>query len=118
MHPVLIAAAVTAVAFAVAAPASADPDNKNTVVVTLNCPGATYSGVSIAQNNALPFQIQGETFVAISQEISFIDGDGNLVVVRTNPGIDLGHDLVTCTYLYPGFPFLVTGRFLITGRDG
>ncbi len=110
----ILVATVVAAALVVAGSASADPNNKNTVTVTLNCSGATYTGVSIAQNNALPFQIAGTTFVAVAQEISFVDGDGNPVVVRTNPGIERGHDLVTCTYLYPGFPFLVTGRFLIT----
>jgi hypothetical protein len=113
MRSMVVATAVAA-ALVVAAPASADPNNKNTVTVTLNCPGATYTGISIVQNNALPFQIAGETFVAVAQEISFVDADGNVVVVRSNRGIEDAHDLVTCTYLYPGFPFLVTGRFLIT----
>jgi hypothetical protein len=99
-----------------AGPALADPVNKNTVTVTLTCPTATYTGISITQNNALPFQIEGETFVAISQEISFVDGDGNVVVVRSNPGIEHNQELVTCTYVYPGFPFLVTGGFLFTGQ--
>jgi hypothetical protein len=103
-------------ALALSAPAAADPINKNTVIITLTCPDAVYTGISILQNSALPFQIAGETFVAISQEISFVDGDGNLVVVRQNPGIELGRELVSCTYSYPGFPFLVTGRFLITGQ--
>ena len=110
----LAVVAVAALAFAGAA--GADPVNKNTVTVTLTCPSATYTGLSILQNSALPFLIEGETFVAISQEISFVDADGNLVVVRTNPGIDQNHALVPCTYLYPGFPFLVTGQFLLTGR--
>lgn len=108
---------VTAVAALVfAATAGADPVNKNTVTVTLTCPSATYTGLSILQNSALPFLIEGETFAAISQEISFVDGEGNLVVVRSNPGIEHNQALVPCTYLYPGFPFLVTGQFLFTGR--
>jgi hypothetical protein len=115
MRLMLLAAALVA-GLTLSATAAADPINKNTVTVTLTCPDATYTGISISQNNALPFQIAGETFVAISQEISFVDGDGNLVVVRANPGIGRGRNLVTCTYLYPGFPFLVTGRFLITGH--
>jgi hypothetical protein len=81
----------------------------------LTCPGTTYTGITIGHNSAVVFQLAGESFVAISQEISYVDGDGNLVVVRTNPGIANEQDLVTCTYVYPGFPFLVTGRFLITG---
>ncbi len=98
-----------------ASAAGADPSNKNSVAVTLSCPGRVLTGVTIFQNNAVVFQVEGETFVAISQVISFVDPDtGELVVVRTNPGIGNNHELVTCTYTYPGFPVLVTGRFQIT----
>lgn len=112
----LLFAAILAAVLVLPATAVGDPQNKNTVTVTLTCPNATYIGVSIAQNNALPFQIVGETFVAITQQISYVDGDGNLIVVRQNPGIENGHDLVPCTYTYPGFPYLVTGEFLFTGN--
>jgi hypothetical protein len=50
--------------------------------------------------------------------ISYVDGGGQTVVVRSNPGIERRDDLVTCTYTYPGFPYLVTGLFLFTGRTG
>jgi hypothetical protein len=113
MRTLLFACALAA-ALVLAATAAADPDNKNTVTVTLTCPAGVYTGITIGHNSAVVFQVAGETFVAISQEISYVDGDGNLVVVRTNPGIEHGQDLVTCTYVYPGFPFLVTGRFLFT----
>jgi hypothetical protein len=47
--------------------------------------------------------------------ISFVDPDtGETVVVRNNPG--QGHDLTTCTYMYAGFPVLVTGEFQLTGH--
>jgi hypothetical protein len=116
MRAVMLTIALAA-ALVVPTSAAGDPGNTNTVTVTLTCSDATYTGVSIEQNNALPFQIVGETFVAISQEISYVDGDGNLVVVRQNPGIEHGHDLVPCTYTYPGFPYLVTGQFLFTGNS-
>src|SRR5437870_2773454 len=94
-------------ALAVAAPATADPNNVNTVSVTLDC-GAhgTFTGLSIAQNSALPFAIAGSTAQAVAQDISYVDDTGTTVVVRSNPGIDRGQNLVTCTYNYPGFPFL------------
>jgi hypothetical protein len=113
MRSLLLAAAIVC-ALLVPAAAGADPNNKNTVTVTLSCPGATYTGVSILQNNALPFQIVGETFVAVAQQISYVDGNGNLVVVRQNPGIEHNRDLVPCTYEYPGFPYTVTGEFLFS----
>jgi hypothetical protein len=97
--------------------AGADPSNTNSVEVTLNCPGRALTGVTIFRNNAVVFQVEGETFVAISQAISFVDSEtGELVVVRSNPGIGNSHELATCTYMYPGFPVLVTGEFLITGH--
>jgi hypothetical protein len=111
------AALVAGVAAAALAPAAApaDPINRNTVTVTLEC-GArgTFTGTSIEQNSALPFAIAGATTQAIAQEISYVDDTGTTVVVRSNPGIDRGRPLVPCTYNYPGFPFLVTGRFLFT----
>ena len=115
MRSLLFLATLAAV-LVVPATAVGDPHNKNTVAVTLTCPKTTYIGVSIEQNNALPFQIVDETFVAISQQISYVDGDGNLIVVRQNPGIENSHDLVPCTYTYPGFPYIVTGEFLFTGN--
>ena len=107
---------LAALALAVAAPAAADPDNGNSVEVTINCPGRSLTGVTIEHNNAVVFQVRGEHFVAITQEISYVDPDtGETVYVRTNSG--QGHDLVTCTYMYPGFPVLVTGQFQLTGSQ-
>jgi hypothetical protein len=119
LAPAAIAAlAPAAAALALAGPAAADPVNKNTVEVTLDCGAAgTFTGRSILQNSALPFAIEGSTMQAVAQEISFADETGATVVVRDNPGKGLDARLVTCTYNYPGFPFLVTGRFLLTGRS-
>jgi hypothetical protein len=91
------------------ASASADPLNANSIQVTIVCPDASYTGVTIEHNSAVVFQLAGTFGVAISQEISFVDGTGETVTVRTNPG--QGHTLVRCTYEYPGFPYLVTGLF-------
>ena len=98
----VLAALLAAGAFA--GMAGADPSNKNSVEVTLNCPGRALTGVTIFQNNAVVFQVKGESFVAISQAVSFVDPDtGELFVVRTNPGIENNQALFTCTYTYPGF---------------
>ena len=99
---------------ALAATAHADPANKNAIQVTITCPDASYTGVTIERNDAVVFQLALVTGVAITQQISYVDGDGNTVVVRTNPG--QGHDLVPCTYSYPGFPYLVTGLFQFPGN--
>jgi hypothetical protein len=106
--------AVGLVAFLAASPVGAEPGNANSIEVTLNCTGRTLTGITIEHNNAVVFQVKGETFVAISQVVSFVDPDtGETVVVRANLGA--GHDLTTCTYTYPGFPVLVTGEFQFTG---
>src|SRR6266498_1458006 len=42
-----------------------NPANRNGLLVELNCPAGTFTGVTIAQNNAVPFQIVGETQVAV-----------------------------------------------------
>jgi hypothetical protein len=109
-----IAAAVAAAALAAPAAATADPSNKNTVEVTLDC-GAQgqFTGTSVFQSDALPFAISGATTQAIAKEISYVDETGTTIVVRDQPGMQ-HHELVTCTYRYSGFPFLVTGRFLFT----
>jgi hypothetical protein len=109
-----IAAAAIVAALAAPAAATADPSNKNTVEVTLDC-GAhgQFTGTSVFQSNALPFAISGSTAQAIAKEISYVDETGATIVVRDQSGMQ-HHDLVTCTYRYPGFPFLVTGRFLFT----
>jgi hypothetical protein len=96
-----------------AAAAQADPANKNALELTITCPAASYTGVTIERNDAVVFQLTLDSGVAITQQISYVDGDGNTVVVRTNPG--QGHDLVRCTYEYPGFPYLVTGLFQFPG---
>ena len=116
---------LVALAFPVG-PAGADPANnpanRNGLLVELDCPSGTFTGVTIAQNNAVPFQIVGETQVAVAKSISFVDltdPTGTVVVVLDNPGVGHGREdkLVTCTYTEPDlFPnLLITGEFLFTG---
>lgn len=112
MKIIAVLAALLA-AGALAATAQADPANRNAIDVTITCPDASYTGVTIERNDAVVFQLALATGVAITQQISYVDGEGNTVVVRTNPGE--GHYLVACTYEYPGFPYLVTGLFQFPG---
>jgi hypothetical protein len=105
--------AVAAV-LALAAPAAADPSGKDAVTVTLTCPSGTFTGTSIEQASSLPFTLSGTSQVAVSHAIWFFDADGQRVDVRSQPGSGL--DLVTCTYEYPGFPFLVYGAFAFSGH--
>jgi hypothetical protein len=117
MSRTLAVCATVLAAAAVPATAVADPHNANSVAVTLDCgANGTFTGTSIFQSNALPFAISGATTQAIATEISFVDDTGTTVVVRDQPGLQ-HQQLVTCTYRYPGFPFLVTGRFLFTNRS-
>ena len=99
---------------ALAAPAAADPSGKDAVQVTLTCPNDTFTGTSIEQANSLPFTLSDTTQVAVSHAIWYFDDSGQRVDVRSQPGDGL--DLVTCTYTYPGFPFLVYGAFAFSGH--
>ena len=108
-------ALLTAVAaLASAAPAAADPSGKDAIQVTLTCPDGTFTGSTIEQASSLPFTLSGTSQVAVSHAIWFFDDIGQRVDVRDQPGNGL--DLVTCTYNYPGFPFLVYGAFAFSGH--
>jgi hypothetical protein len=99
---------------AMAAPAAADPSGKDAVTVTLTCPDQTFTGTSIEQASSLPFTLSDTTQVAVSHAIWYFDENGQRVDVRSQPGNGL--DLVTCTYSYPGFPFLVYGAFAFSSQ--
>jgi hypothetical protein len=97
-----------------------NPANANALFVTLQCDdGSMFTGVTIAQNSAKPFQIVGTTATAVQFEGSFVDvTDPNLtpVVYLFTPGIAAQQSLVTCTFqepeLYPNL--LITGAFMFT----
>ena len=99
---------------ALVAPAAADPSGKDAISVTLHCPGGDVQGTTIEQASSLPFTLSGTSQVAVSHAIWFFDSDGQRVDVRDQPGNGL--NLVTCTYNYPGFPFLVYGAFAFSGH--
>jgi len=101
-------------ALALAAPAAADPSGKDAVQVTLTCPNGTFTGSTIEQASSLPFTLSGTSQVAVSHAIWFFDENNQRVDVRDQPGNGL--DLVTCTYTYPGFPFLVHGAFAFSAH--
>jgi hypothetical protein len=99
---------------ALVAPAAADPSGRDAIGVTLHCPGGDVQGTTIEQASSLPFTLAGTSQVAVSHAIWYFDETNQRVDVRTQPGNGL--DLVTCTYRYPGFPFLVYGAFAFSGH--
>jgi hypothetical protein len=99
---------------ALVAPAAADPSGKDAISVTLHCPGGDVQGTTIEQASSLPFTLAGTSQVAVSHAIWYFDETEQRVDVRAQPGNGL--DLVTCTYQYPGFPFLVYGAFAFSGH--
>jgi hypothetical protein len=99
---------------ALVAPAAADPSGKDAISVTLHCPGGDVQGTTIEQASSLPFTLAGTSQVAVSHAIWYFDAAGARVDVRSQPGNGL--DLVTCTYEYPGFPFLVHGAFAFSAH--
>ena len=107
----LVAIAAT---LALTVPAAADPSGKDAIEVTLSCPRQMFTGTSIEQASSLPFTLSGTSQVAVSHAIWFFDDSGQRVDVRDQPGNGL--DLVTCTYNYPGFPFVVYGAFAFSGH--
>ena len=82
--------------------------------MTLHCPGGDVQGTTIEQASSLPFTLAGTSQVAVSHAIWYFDETGRRVDVRSQPGNGL--NLVTCTYEYPGFPFLVYGAFAFSGH--
>ena len=120
MLVLLVVAAPLAVAGSARADVAQNPSNANALFVSLHCnDGATFRGVTIAQNSAKPFQIVGNTAVAVQFEGSFVDvtdPDLTPVVYLVTPGITRQHALVTCTFEEPElFPNLViTGEFMFT----
>ena len=124
MRRMMLVLMVVAAPWAVAGSARADvaqnPSNANALFVSLHCnDGSTFTGVTIAQNSAKPFQIVGTTAVAVQFEGSFVDvtdPDLTPVVYLVTPGITRQQALVTCTFEEPElFPNLViTGEFMFT----
>jgi hypothetical protein len=124
MRRMMLVLMVVAAQWAVAGSARADvaqnPSNANALFVSLQCnDGSTFTGVTIAQNSAKPFQVVGTTAVAVQFEGSFVDvtdPDLTPVVYLVTPGIAQQQALVTCTFEEPElFPNLViTGEFMFT----
>ena len=124
MRRMMLVLMVVAAQWAVAGSARADvaqnPSNANALFVSLHCnDGSTFTGVTIAQNSAKPFQVVGTNAVAVQFEGSYVDvTDPNRtpVVYLVTPGIAQQKSLVTCTFeepeLYPNL--VITGEFMFT----
>lgn len=101
---------------------SADPDNVNTLMVTLHCDdGRVLEGTSIIQNSGRPFTITTDTSVFIQMEGSFVDLDHPElppVTFETTPGYGMNAQLITCYYdVHFTRNLRVTGEFLETGLN-
>jgi hypothetical protein len=124
MRRIVLVLMVVAAQWAVAGSARADvaqnPANANALFVTLRCDdGSTFTGVTIAQNSAKPFQVVGTNAVAVQFEgwyVDVTDPDLTPVVYLFTPGIADQQALVTCTFEEPElFPnLLITGEFMFT----
>jgi hypothetical protein len=124
MQRMVLVLMLVVASWAVAGSARADvaqnPANANALLVTLSCEdGSTFTGVTIAQNSAKPFQVVGTTAIAVQFEGSFVDltdPDLTPVVYLFTPGIAERQALVTCVFeepeLYPNL--LITGEFMFT----
>jgi hypothetical protein len=123
MRRMMLVLMVVAAQWAVAGSARADvaqnPSNANALFVSLQCDGSTFTGVTIAQNSAKPFQIVGTTAIAVQFEGSFVDvtdPDMTPVVYLVTPGITRQRALVTCTFEEPELfaNLVITGEFMFT----
>jgi hypothetical protein len=124
MRRMMLVLMVVAAPWAAAGSARADvaqnPSNANALLVTLHCDdGSTFTGVTIAQNSAKPFQVVGTNAIAVQFEgfyVDVTDPDLTPVVYLVTPGIDQQQTLVTCTFeepeLYPNL--VITGEFMFT----
>ncbi len=104
--------AVTAGTLALAAPASADPDNDLTLPFTMTCPDAEYD-VVIQPANTAAFHVIGSTAMFVWKRIEFTTPEGETGAI--NRGIQGGGHagLVMCTYTgaVSGNDYVVTGFF-------
>lgn len=95
-----------------ATPASAGPDNDNTLPFTMTCPDGDVD-VVIQPANTAAFHVVGSTTMFVWKRIEFTTPDGESGVI--DRGIQgRGHrELVTCTYTgaVSGNAYTVTGFF-------
>jgi hypothetical protein len=106
------AAALLALALG-AAPASADPANRNTLSLTLDCGGSGTFDAVFELSSADSFHLVSTSSNFVWKSLSYVTSTGETGQIdRGIQGGDHG-DLVTCTYTGPssGNAYVVTGFF-------
>jgi hypothetical protein len=109
---VIVLSAIALLAFAAAGPAAADPANKNTLELTLDCGTAGKLDAVFELSSADSFHLVSTSSNFLWKSLAFVTPSGETGVI--DRGIQGGgHDLVTCTYIGPasGNHYTVTGFF-------
>ena len=110
----LLVALALPVLFAItAAPAGADPANKNTLQLTLTCPGPTSIQAVFEPSSSDSFHLVSTSSNFLWKSLLYVTPTG--VTGEIDRGIEGGGhaQLVTCTYIGPasGNHYTVTGFF-------
>jgi hypothetical protein len=108
---ILLAAVVTLLAVA-AAPAAADPANKNTLHFTLTCPNGSVEAV-FELSSSDSFHIVEFSSNFLWKSLDFVTPTGQTGRIERGIQGDGHSDLVTCTYIgaVSGNHYTVTGFF-------
>jgi hypothetical protein len=110
----LIVALALPVLFAItAAPAGADPANKNTLQLTLTCPGAPPIQAVFELSSADSFHLVSTSSNFLWKSLSYVTPTGQTGEIDRGIQGDGHQQLVTCTYTGPasGNSYTVTGFF-------
>jgi hypothetical protein len=110
----LLVALALPVLFAItAAPAGADPANKNTLQLTLTCPGAPPIQAVFELSSADSFHLVSTSSNFLWKSLSFVTPTGQTGEIDRGIQGDGHQQLVTCTYTGPasGNSYTVTGFF-------
>jgi hypothetical protein len=109
----LVGLALSVALSVAAAPAGADPANKNTLELTLTCPGAPPIEAVFELSSADSFHLVSTSSNFLWKSLSYVTPTGQTGEI--DRGIEGGghQQLVTCTYTGPasGNSYTVTGFF-------
>lgn len=108
--PALVLSALIAI---VAAPAGADPANKNTLELTLTCPGAAPVQAVFQLSSADSFHVVSTSSNFLWKSLSYVMPSGQTGEIDRGIQGNGHQELVTCTYIGPasGNQYTVTGFY-------
>ena len=109
----LVALALPVLLAATAAPAGADPANKNTLQLTLTCPGAPPIQAVFELSSADSFHLVSTSSNFLWKSLLFVTPSGQTGEIDRGIQGNGHQQLVTCTYIGPasGNHYTVTGFF-------